>query len=54
MKYLWKNNKKNYLEIKSILAIFVALELVLVKVRPAPDAGIDHVRESLFRRNLEE
>ena len=36
-----------YLEVKSKLAVLDILQLILVQVRPSPDAGIDDVGEAL-------
>ena len=37
-----------HLEVKGVLTVLVALELILVQVRPAPDTSIDHVGETLI------
>ena len=42
------------LQIKCILTIFHILQLVLVQVRPAPDASIDNVRESFPGGDLQQ
>ena len=40
------------LEVEGVLAVLDLLQLVLVQVRPPPDARVDHVREPLPTRNL--
>ena len=41
-----------HLEVKGVLTVLVALELILVQVRPAPDTSIDHVGETLLGSHL--
>ena len=40
------------LVVESVLAVVHLLQLVLVQVGPAPDPGVDHVREALAASNL--
>ena len=40
------------LEVEGVLAVLDLLQLVLVQVRPPPDARVDHVREPLPTRHL--
>ena len=41
-----------HLEVKGVLTVLVALELILVQVRPAPDTSIDHGGETLLGSHL--
>lgn len=41
------------LQIKRVLAVFHLLQLVLVEIRPAPDPGVDDVREAFSTGHLE-
>lgn len=41
------------LEVKGVLAVRLVPQLILVQVRPAPDLGIHHMRESLPTSHLE-
>ncbi len=40
-------------EVKSVLAEFHMLQLVLVKVRPAPQPRVDHMRKTFTTGNLQ-
>lgn len=40
------------LEVERILAVFDVLQLILMQVGPAPQAGVDHVGEALTPGNL--
>lgn len=39
-------------QVERVLAVFYMLQFVLVKIRPSPQSGIDHVRETFTSSHL--